>query len=175
MNCVAGSRHTRWFENISVFGYNQLPTCILPWSRCHVTCSTRVSLCGNHVCCRLNQHKPRLTPLAHITLNLLNATQFNPGYRFRGQGMKHMCATMLTTVHLHCTGLPIDTRIGGLQPVYSQHNVMVQLRQNSAIDSAVQQLTVPRAYDQRYTTRQRHFHLTSISKCNLHVTPWLHR
>ena len=95
----------------------------------------------------MNQHKPSLTPLAHITLNLLNATQFRPGYRFRGQGMKHVCATMLTTVHLHHTGLPIDTGIGGLQPVYSQHNVMVQLRQNLAIDSAMQRLTVPRAYN----------------------------
>ena len=173
--CVAVSRHTRWFENIRVLGYNRLPTCIIPRRRCHVTCSTRVSLRGDHVCCWLNQHKPCLTPLAHITLDLLDATQFNPSYWFRGQGMKHVCATMLTTVHLHRTGLPIDTRIGGLQPVYSQHNVMVQLRQNSAIDSAVQRLTVPRAYNQRYTTRQRHFHLTSISKRNLHVTPWLHR
>ena len=106
------------------------------------------------MCCWLNQHKPSLTPLAHITLNLLDTTQFNPSYRFRGQGMKHVCATMLTTVHLHRTGLPIYARIGGLQPVYSQHNVMVQLRQNLAIDSAMQRLTVPRAYNQRYTTRQ---------------------
>ena len=175
MNCVAVGRHTRWFENVRVFGYNQLPTCILLRSRCHVTCSTRVSLRGNHVCCWLNQHKPRLAPLAHITLNLLNTTQFHPGYRFHGQTMKHACATMLTTVHLHHTGRPIDTRIGSLQPVYSQHNIMVQLQQNSAIDSAVQRLTVPRAYNQRYTTRQQQFHLTSISKHNLHVTPWLHR
>ena len=173
--CVAVSRHTRWFENVRVFGYDRLPTCILLRSRCQVTCSTRVSLRGDHVCCWLNQHKPSLTPLAHIMLNLLDTTQFDPSYWFRGQGMQHVCATMLTTVHLYRTGLPIDTRIGGLQPVYSQHNVMVQLRQNSAIDSAVQRLTVPRAYNQRYTTRQQHFHLTSISKRNLHVTPWLHR
>ena len=122
MNCVAVSRHTRWFKNVSVFGHNRLPTCILPWSRYHVTCSTRVSLRSDHVCCWLNQHKPRLTPLAHITLNLLDTTQFNAGYWLGGQGMKHVCATMLTTVHLHCTGLPIDAGIGGLQPVYSQHN-----------------------------------------------------
>ena len=149
--------------------------CSLVHNRQHITCSTCVSLRGNHVCCWLNQHKSSLTPLAHITLKLLNTAQFNPGYRFRGQGMKHVCATMLTTVHLHRTGLPIDTGIGGLQPVYSQHNIMVQLRQNSAIDSAMQCLAVPRAYNQRYTTHQRHFHLTSISKCNLHITPWLHQ
>ena len=149
MNCITVSGHTRWFENVRVFGYNRLPTCILPWIRCHVTCSTHVSLHGDHMCCWLDQHEPSLTPLAHITLNLLNTTQLHPGYRFREQGMKHVCATMLTTVYLHHTGLPIDTRIGGLQPVYSQHNVMVQLRQNLAIYSAVQCLTVPRAYNQR--------------------------
>ena len=84
MNCVTVSGHTRWFKNVSVFGYNRLPTCILLSSRCHVTCSTRVSLRGDHVRCWLNQHKPSLTPLVHITLNLLDTTQFNPSYRFRG-------------------------------------------------------------------------------------------
>ena len=117
--------------------------------------------------------KVPIVPL-HITLNLLDTAQFNLGYRLSWQGMKHMCATLLTTVLFHRTGLPIDTRIGGLQPVYSQHNVMVQLWQNSAINSAMQRLTVPKAYNQRYTTRQQHFHLTYISKRNLHVTPWLH-
>ena len=152
VNCIVISRHSRRFEHVRVLSNNRFPMCILLQIRCHVTCSTHVSLHGDHVCCRLDQHEPSLTPLALIMLNLLNATQFNPGYRFCGQGMKHLCATMLTTVYLHHTGLPIDSRIGGLQPVYSQHNIMVQWWQNSAINSAMQCIAVLRLYNQRYTT-----------------------
>ena len=98
---------------------------------------------AGHVCCWLDQHEPNLTPLVHITLNLLNATQFNPGNKFHWQSMEHVCATMLNAVHLHCIGLPIDTKIGGLQPVHAQHNVMVQLRQNLAVNGAMQCLAIP--------------------------------
>ena len=96
--------------------------------RHHNTFNTRVSLRGDHMCCRMDQYQPNLTPQMHITLNLLDTAQLDLGYRFSWQGMKHMCATMLTTAHFHRTGLPIDTGIGGLQPVYTQHYIMGQLR-----------------------------------------------
>ena len=128
VNSVTISRNSEGFEHIGVLSNDRFPMhSILLWSRCHVTCSTHVSLHGNHVCCWLDQHQPSLTPLAHIMLNLLNATQFNPGCRFCWHSRQHMCATMLVTVHLHHTGLPIDTWIGGLQQVHTQQNIIAQL------------------------------------------------
>ena len=154
MHSITFSRHTWGFKHIGVFSDDRIPMCgIITSIRHHDTFSTRVSLCGNHVHCRLDQHQPSLTPQTHIPLNLLDTAQLNLSYRLSWQGMKHMCATTLATVHLHHTGLPIDTGIGGLQPIYTQHYIMIQLRQNSAVNSTMQSLAIPRAHNQGYTTR----------------------
>ena len=154
MYSITFSRHTWGFKHIGVLSDDRIPTCgIITSIRYHDTFSTHVSLRGDHVCCRLDQHQPSLTPQTHIMLNLLDTAQLNLDQRLSWQGLKHMCATMLTTVHFHCTGLPIDTGIGGLQPIYTQHYIMIQLRQNSAVNSTMQSLAIPRAYNQGYTTR----------------------
>ena len=153
MNCIMFSRHAWGFEYTAVLSDDRFPMhSILIRNRCHITFSIRVSLHGNHVCFRLDQHQPSLTPQTYIMFNLLDTAQLNLGYSFSWQGMKHVCATMLTTINFHRTGLPIDTGIGGLQPIYTQHYIVVQLRKNSTVNSTMQGLAIPRAYNQGYTT-----------------------
>ena len=106
--------------------------------------SLKVILCSvSQLSARSQSSKINSNTTLHIPLDLLDTAQLDLSYRLSWQGMKHMRATMLTTVHFYHTGLPINTKVGGLQPIYTQHYIMIQLRQNSAADSTMQSLGSP--------------------------------
>ena len=137
--------------------------------------STRACLHGSHVASGVQQHQPRLATPAQIPLKLHDTTQFHLGNRCSGQRLQSDVVVQAHTLHRHGTCLPIDHRVCRLQPVDTQHNVMVQFSKYTTLDHAVQSPATFSTHNQRDQARVRCRNLTSVSQYHLHTAPWLHR
>ena len=177
-------RHARRFEHVRVFFDEFRPTrrfrsstggfrgCTLLQS---LRTSTRACLHGSHVASGVQQHQPRLATSTQIPLNLRDTTQFDLGNRCSGQRLQSNVVVHAHTLHSHGTCLPIDHRVCCLQPIDTQHNVVVQFSKYTTFDQAVQSPATFSTHNQRDQARVRRRNLTSVSQRHLHTAPWLHR
>ena len=118
--------HSSQFKDISKLSNQLLPAGGFWFEPRALPCtSTRVSLHGDHVASWLNQHKQSITSTSHVPFNLLNTAQLNTCDSLGGQCMEHMSARIPIASHSNCTSLPIDDWIGRLQPINTQHDIMV--------------------------------------------------
>ena len=181
---VTFGRHAWRFEDICVFVDKFRPArrfrsstggfrgCTLLQS---LRTSTRACLHGSHVASGVQQHQPRLATPTQIPLKLRDTTQFNLGNRCSGQRLQSDIVVQAHTLHRHGTCLPIDHRVRCLQPIDTQHNVVVQFIKYTTLDHAVQSPATFSTHNQRDQARVRRRNLTSVSQRHLHTAPWLHR